>query len=148
MSDDYEVGYKKPPRHAQFKRGQSGNLRGRPKGTKNLRTDLEEELQEAVIVKEGETRKSVSKQRAMVKSLMAKAMQGDTRAANTILNMIFRLLDLGDNRPDGEELGADDLQILQDYENRVRASNGRAVEPEEAARRGPRSPEGGAVADS
>ena len=148
MSNDYEIGYKKPPPHGQFKKGQSGNPKGRPKGTNNLRTDLEEELQEAVIVKEGETRRSVSKQRAMVKGLLAKAMQGDTRAANTILNMVFRLLDLGDDRPDGEELGADDLQILQDYENRVRASNGRAVEPEEAARRGPRSSEGGAVGDT
>ncbi len=148
MSNDYKIGYMKPPRHTQFKKGQSGNPRGRPKGTKNLKADLEEELQEAVIVKEGETRRSVSKQRAMVKGLLAKAMQGDTRAANTILNMVFRLLDLGDDRPDGEELGADDLQILQDYENRVRSSNGRAVEPDEAARRGPRSPEGGAVGDS
>ena len=148
MSNDYEVGYKKPPRHAQFKRGQSGNLRGRPRGTKNLRTDLEEELQEAVIVKEGETRRSVSKQRAMVKSLMAKAVRGDNRAATTILNMIFRLLDLGEDRSDDEELGADDLQILANHESRIRASNPRVAEPEKGTQCGPGTTDGETVGDS
>ena len=47
-SAPYEVGYGKPPKHTRFQPGQSGNPRGRPKGTKNLKTDLEEELSERV----------------------------------------------------------------------------------------------------
>ncbi len=31
---DYEVGYGKPPSRTRFRSGQSGNPRGRPKGTK------------------------------------------------------------------------------------------------------------------
>lgn len=31
----YKVGFKRPPKEGQFKEGQSGNLKGRPKGTKN-----------------------------------------------------------------------------------------------------------------
>ena len=44
LSSDYEVGYGKPPEHTRFQPGRSGNPRGRPKGTKNLKTDLVEEL--------------------------------------------------------------------------------------------------------
>jgi hypothetical protein len=32
----YEVGYKKPPLHARFKKGQSGNPRARPKRSKDF----------------------------------------------------------------------------------------------------------------
>ena len=49
---DYQVGYGKPPRHTRFKRGQSGNPRGRPREAKNLPTLLTEALNERVIVAE------------------------------------------------------------------------------------------------
>ena len=35
-----EVGYGKPPRATQFKKGQSGNIKGRPKGSKDMRAAL------------------------------------------------------------------------------------------------------------
>ena len=95
MPDDHEVGYRKPPLHTRFKKGQSGNPSGRPKDAKNLKTDLEEEMQEKIIVREGATRKEVSKQRAMIKALAAEAVQGDTRAATLLANLILKLLDTG-----------------------------------------------------
>ena len=38
-AEEYKVGFKNPPRHTQFKKGVSGNIRGRPKGSKNKTKD-------------------------------------------------------------------------------------------------------------
>ena len=121
MRGNYGVGYKKPPKHTRFRKGQSGNPKGRPSGAKNLKTELEEELHEMIVVREGDIRKSVSKQRAMLKSLTAKAVQGDTRAAALIVDMVYRLLH--PNAPetmDEEDIGADDRTILETFEKRIR----------------------------
>ena len=37
----YDVGYGKPPQHTQFKKGCSGNIKGRPRGSRNASTLLE-----------------------------------------------------------------------------------------------------------
>ena len=92
-SGDYPVGFKKPPRSTQFKKGESGNPRGRPRGTRNLKTDLREELDERVIVHDPKGDRHISKQRALIMSLLAKAIKGDSRAATTLLNMTMRLLE-------------------------------------------------------
>jgi hypothetical protein len=64
MSSDNEVGFRKPPKHSRFKKGQSGNPRGRPKATRNLKTDLMEELSEEVLFREGGRSQTISRQRA------------------------------------------------------------------------------------
>ena len=135
MRGNYGVGYMKPPKHTQFRKGQSGNPKGRPSGAKNLKTELEEELREMIIVREGDSRKPVSKQRALLKSMMAKAVQGDTRAATLIANMVYRLLSENEPQPsDADALGDDDLAILENHEQRIRASCLQQGEPSESLR--------------
>ena len=68
---DYEVGYKKPPKDSQFKKGESGNPKGRKKNTRNLKTDLTKILEKRISVREGERKFRVSGQEGMLMSLMS-----------------------------------------------------------------------------
>ncbi len=86
----YTVGYKKPPQSGQFKPGQSGNPKGRPKEAKNLKTVLEEEFYEKIMLKENGKAKKVPKLQAMIKTLMAKAIKGDNKSAVTLINLALK----------------------------------------------------------
>jgi hypothetical protein len=85
------VGYKKPPKEHQFRQGQSGNPRGRPKRARNLNTFLIEVLNEPTLVREGGRTRKIPKGHALVRNLMAKGLKGDVRAANVLLNSSHRL---------------------------------------------------------
>ncbi len=63
---DYEIGYGRPPVQSRFKPGKSGNLKGRPKGRPNVRTVVEEALNQRIVIREGERTRSVSKLKGLV----------------------------------------------------------------------------------
>ncbi len=119
MSDDDEVGYGKPPKASQFKPGQSGNPMGRPKGTRNLKSDLIEELREQVLIREGASSTQVSKQRAIIKRLIAKSINGDPRSMNIALNLMLRVLEPGFEDDPGEPLGEQEREILETLQARL-----------------------------
>ena len=114
----YKVGYGRPPKASQFKKGQSGNLRGRPRGRRNLATDLAAELGEHVTVREDGRPRRVSKQRALIKSLMAKALGGDVRAVTAFLALYARVIT---ETPEdhGDAIEQDELQILARFAPRL-----------------------------
>jgi hypothetical protein len=86
MSDD-DIGYGKPPKDSRFKKGQSGNPKGRPKGAKNLKTVVNQELLATVVLKEGGKPKSISKIEGIVKSAVTNALLGDSKALAQVLNL-------------------------------------------------------------
>ena len=86
-----KVGYGRPPKANQFKPGKSGNPKGRPKGSLNLVNDLAAELGEPITVREDGRTRRISKQRALIKSLLAKGIQGDVRAAAAVLALYARV---------------------------------------------------------
>lgn len=118
--DQYEVGYKKPPKHSQFKKGQSGNQKGRPQGTTNLKTDLKEELAEQMTVREAGRPIRISKQRALIKSLVARTLNGDMRCAVILLNLLTRVMDpASEAQSSGEPLNAMECETLEVIQTRL-----------------------------
>jgi hypothetical protein len=111
--EDDKVGYRKPPTRTRFQPGVSGNPNGRRKGSVNLKTDLRSELSEHIHIREGERSLKVSKQRAMLKAMVAKALKGDARAATVVLMLVGRLFE-----PEPAEVPAlttDDQAILERF---------------------------------
>ena len=85
---DHEVGYRKPPRHTRFTKGQSGNPRGRPPGAKNLKTLLSDALNEFVIVSENGGRRKITKREAIITQLVNRSASADFRAIKILLDMV------------------------------------------------------------
>lgn len=111
---EYDVGYGKPPEHSQFKKGQSGNPKGRPKGVKNFSTDLREELNETVPVRENGKVKKLTKQRAILKAQVSKAMSGDGRAAEIVFKMAAAYLGDDMEADLNTPLSAEDEQLIEE----------------------------------
>ncbi len=85
---DYPVGYRKPPRHTQFKPGQSGHPPGRPKHAKNFATALDQELRATVRVTEEGRRRKLSKQELLAKRLVEKGVELDPKYAPLLVALI------------------------------------------------------------
>lgn len=113
----YEVGWGKPPQHTRFKKGHSANPKGRPRGTRNLKTDLINELGGHIRVREGDREILISKQEAFLKSLIARALKGDARASALLINMMAKLLDVA-SAPAPTEVSADEQEIIDAYYSR------------------------------
>ncbi|MET0048182.1 MAG: DUF5681 domain-containing protein [Sedimenticola sp.] len=112
---DYEVGYGKPPKATQFQPGQSGNPKGRPKGTKNLKTDLQEVLNEKVQVNAGGQTLEVTKQRAMLMRACELALQGNIRAIEFVTNLKRKHQEDDEDSVAAHPLSAGEEQILADF---------------------------------
>lgn len=119
-TDDYEVGYGKPPVSTRFQRGESGNPKGRKKGSRNLKTDLIEELAECVTLTEGGRTIRLSRQRAMVKALIVKGIKGNERAIARAFDLLLRLTGSDEQSDIATPLSTEDQAILDAFLQRER----------------------------
>ena len=88
---DYEVGYGRPPRAHRFKKGEpSRNPKGRPRGAKPAPDLAGVLLQPGTIRMQGKERK-VCFPEAMIQVAQDKALKGDQRAAQTLINLMREL---------------------------------------------------------
>lgn len=112
-----EVGYRRPPRGSRFKPGQSGNPKGRPRGSRNFRTDLKSTLDKPVKLNEEGKARKVSTQEAALLRLRQKALAGDTRALDRLIQLAQT--HNNDEAAIGGSLAAEDMQVLAIFTQRV-----------------------------
>ena len=87
--EDYAVGFGKPPKHTQFKKGRSGNPKGRrERRPKTLRMIMDEIFAEKIRVREGGRSMLVTVRHAIIMRLTAKARKGDRAAINVLMDYI------------------------------------------------------------
>jgi hypothetical protein len=110
-----KVGYGSPPLHSQWKKGQSGNPRGRPKGARDFMADLLAELAQVIQITEGGKVRSITKQRALIKALTTGGIKGDTKASAIVLRLCARFIEASPELETEPEVSAADRKIVEDY---------------------------------
>ena len=117
---DDQVGYRKPPRHSRFKKGQSGNPKGRPGGAKNLSTLLSEALNELVIVAENGGRRKISKRQAIIKQLVNQSAKGDWRSTKLLLEFQLDIEQRSEPQSSESSFGSADDKVIEQLMTRLR----------------------------
>ena len=122
MAKRSDVGYRRPPKETQFKKGESGNPSGRPKATINMTTALTRTLSEPVEVEaeDGNT-VTITKMEAAVKRLVDEAIAGDMHAFR-VLSVLTQVLQnsAGD---DSENIEGTDREVMQSLMRRFAAAS-------------------------
>ena len=111
------VGYGRPPLHSRFKPGQSGNPKGRAKQSRNMRTIVQQVLNEDMQIRDGGRLRRMSAMEALVRTTLARAFKGDPKALASLI-VIMRQSGYGPDRdePPADLLSAADCEaVLADY---------------------------------
>ena len=113
-SDD-GAGYKRPPQTSRFKAGRSGNPKGRPKGGRNLKTDLTALMKKRIPIRQDGEMRQVSGQEAILLSLFEKAVRGDLKASTQIITMLMKIDNRDPAPPEPAVVTDNDRAIVEDF---------------------------------
>jgi hypothetical protein len=126
-NDRYRIGYGKPPEHSRFKPGTSGNPTGKRKGARNLSSDVKRALRVPVKLKDRGKSRKVSTQEAALMRLREKALNGDSRSLDRLLELA-RLFNNDPQAGSASRSWTEDEEILAAYESEILSRNGRLSE--------------------
>jgi hypothetical protein len=93
----YKVGYSKPPKGSQFKKGTSGNPTGRPKGAKSLNTLAEEQFLKPITVTKNGKKTKMPMIAIVISQLLKKAAEGDLAATKAALDYFTKFISSKDS---------------------------------------------------
>jgi Family of unknown function (DUF5681) len=129
MSEDIKVirglepktGRGSPPKRTQFPKGTSGNPRGRPKGSKNLRTLVLEAADQAITVEIDGRQRRISTLQATTLQLATKAAKGDVKSMANFLDLVDQIqTEAEEAKPAEFSLSEQDVEVLQAAYDRLK----------------------------
>jgi Family of unknown function (DUF5681) len=91
LEGDYAIGKGRPPVHTRWRPGQSGNPNGRPKGRRNVTSDLKKIASKAIAVRDGETERRLSLAAANLLAHGVKGAKGDPRSSTLFFNRLDKM---------------------------------------------------------
>jgi hypothetical protein len=121
----YKVGYRRPPKYTQFKKGQSGNPKGRRPNSQNLKTIMEKTSFELIkVTANGKPRRLPAIEAAM-RSLQTRALKGDGKALELWLRLAKLVGCIGpqNENPDQEGHPAENDKVLLEELRRMLQSD-------------------------
>jgi hypothetical protein len=112
---EFEVGYRRPPKFSQYQPGQSGNPRGRPKGSRKVADILRELLNAKITITEHGVSRRSSRLEVMILQLSNDATRGDKRALKLILDLTDRHGREDETPVRADGLASEDRAILEEF---------------------------------
>jgi hypothetical protein len=112
---DDGVGYGRPPKATQFKKGQSGNPKGRPKGTRPVGAVLQEILGQRIAVTENGRTRRLPALEVMLRRLANDAMRSEPSALKLMLSLVDRYGDSPEAEIRFNDILAEDKEILANF---------------------------------
>lgn len=118
------TGYANPPEHSRFKPGQSGNAKGRPKGSKNYLALAAKEFDKPVRATENGRVRKISKKSFFVTKTINKGLEGDKK----FTDLAYKMLQDSDAYKeraqfDRERQHTIDAQIIENFRQQVLTEN-------------------------
>lgn len=115
---EQSVGYAHPPMATRFRKGLSGNPRGRPKGARNFASVVAATLGERLVVTENGRRKRITKLEAAVKQLVNRAAGGEARSIQLLIGLI-QASEARPPQPDLSQPSEADREVLRELQRRL-----------------------------
>lgn len=122
----YAVGRGKPPAHTRFKPGQSGNPRGRPRGSVDFRQALLKAASESVVITENGRKVRLAKFEVAARQLVNKAAAGDRHSIELLYKQLGSALTLNSfaalpaDKAEPTLGSEDDTQVLEFFRQRTK----------------------------
>lgn len=113
LDPNYKVGRGRPPKAKQWRPGQSGNNKGRPKGSKNRKTIVKAAERKTFPVRKGGRLRKMNTTELGLHNLQQEIAAGDSKAFVIYLAILERYSDSEETSASMQEMLAEDMTILR-----------------------------------